>query len=342
MINLFIMQNEETDQDLSPDKSDNLDEKCSCLTMNNYNNWSSHDHGISRAVHMKQKSSKKERRGSKPKEKTPPATVDLPEFKMEVDNDESLPVSTCPDPGKWEQSKSSSSLKTISSDNSSLKNELMEDAEDAEVSDSVHSSNGSEMTPSDQRSNNENGSSMKESDGDAMSKRSDSSSDKQQSNSESETETKYDKTLDKLFVSLNLCFSRCHPKEGAWLADAVFNDKVQLQYSLKTKDLNKTLHEDLIKMDDFMPPDLIHAQLKATFEDIQVSSDIDASAASGETAESSQKFDGVVSEDICMKEELDCFEMVVKCMLGECKAASIMSGAEKIDNMIFESMFGDF
>ena len=256
---------------------------------------------------------------------------------MEVDNDND-PASLSPDSDKWEKSKSSSSLKTISSDNSSLKNELMEEVEDAEVSDSVHSSNGSEMTPSDQRSNNENGSSIKESDGDAMSKKSDSSCEKQQSNSESELEAKYDKSLDKLFVTLNLCFPHLHKDRSPWLVETDLNEKVELQYSMKSKDLNKTLHDDMTQMSDFMQPDLIQAQLKALLEDIQTGENgaADKGAASCEAAHLPENGD-----DISMKDELESVQMVVDCVQGECMAADIVTGISNMDDMVFESVFGN-
>lgn len=302
------------------------------MTENSCNSWSSHDHGISHALQSKQKSSKKEKRGSKPKEKKA-AAVELPEFKMEVDNDNDRVSPDSDD--KWEKSKSSSSLKTISSDNSSLKNELMEEVEDAEVSDSVHSSNGSEMTPSDQRSNNENGSSMKESDGDAMSKKSDCSSDKQQSNSESESEVKYDKDLDKLFVTLNLCFPHLHKERSPWLAETELNKNVEMQYSMKMKDLNKTLHEDMSQMADFMQPDLIQAQLKALLEDINqtgaASTSADGTSGEGDRT-ADNKYGDISAKDV----KPESVQMVMDCMHGEC-----LTEISKIDDGVFESLFGN-
>ena len=253
---------------------------------------------------------------------------------MEVDPD-TEPVLLTPECEKWKKSKSMTSLKTMSSDNSSLKNELMEEVEDAEVSDSVHSSNGSEMTPSDQRSNNENGSSIKESDGDAMSKKSDSSSDKQQSNSESESETKYDKSLDKLFVTLNLCFPHLHKKRSPWLAETELNEKVELQYSIKTKDLTKTLHEDMSQMADFMQPDLIQAQLRALLEDI--SDNGAATNTNGEREEASAKCDDITMGD----EKPEGIQMIMDCMHGECLATNTVAGNSKMDDVVFDSLFGN-
>lgn len=329
----FYLQDEEADYLLFPNECVGLEKECSCVRQNSCNNWASHDHGISQVLHAKQKkSSKKVKRGSKTKEKNK-TPVELPEFKMEVDNDndQGSPDSD----NKWEKSKSPSSLKTVSSDNSSLKNELMEEVEFAEASDSVHSSNGSEMTPSDQRSNNENGSSMKESDGDAMSKKSDCSSDKQQSNSESESEMTFDKSLDKLFTTLNLCFPHLHKETSPWLAETELSKKVELQYSLKKKDLNKTLHEDMSQMADFMQPDLIQAQLRALLEDINDNGSASASAIGSSGREDGEPQDK--GQEIAMNEErTENVQMVMDCMHGEC-----MAEVPKMDDSVFDSLFGN-
>ena len=356
---VFFFQDEEAEYLLFPNECAGMEKECSCVTGSSCNNWASHDHGISQVLHTKQKSSKKEKRGSKPKDKSK-TPAELPDFKMEVDNSENDRESPDSD-DKWTKSKalskSSSSLKTISSDNSSDKNELMEEVEFAEASDSVHSSNGSEMTPSDQRSNNENGSSMKESDGDAMSKKSDCSSDKQQSNSESESEVKYDKLLDKLFVTLNLCFPHLHKETSPWLVETELNKKVELQYSLKMKDLKRTLREDLTQMSDFMQPDLIQTQLQALFEDMndKGAASLGAVGAASSSAvmsggspvtgnpEGAEPFDR--GEVIKMHEEIpDNVQMVMDCMHGECMTdmhGECMADMSKMDDSVFQSLFGN-
>ncbi|KAL4221654.1 circadian regulation of translation [Mactra antiquata] len=139
-------------------------------------------------------------------------------------------------------------------------------------SDSIHSSNNSDLTPSDQRSNNENGSSLKESDGDAMSKKSDSSSsDKHLLSSESESETKNRTSEDlfsKLFTSLDICFPHIHRDCPPWLLDVEFNDDVKLKYHLEKKETESVLLSDKSQLDDLEEPDLVKAQLNALMEEL--------------------------------------------------------------------------
>ena len=372
---LLSLQDEEAEYLLFPKECVGLEKECSCVSENSCDKWVSHDHGISDVLQSKQKSSKKEKRGSKPKDKNKNTAelpdfkmtpTEMPDFKMEVDTGEHDQDQESPDSDeKWPKSnslsKSSSSLKTISSDNSSLKNELMEEVEFAEASDSVHSSNGSEMTPSDQRSNNENGSSMKESDGDAMSKKSDCSSDKQQSNSESESEVKYDKSLDKLFVTLNLCFPQLHKETSPWLMETELNKKVEFQYSMKAKDLQKTLQDDLNQMSDFVQPDMIEAQLRALFEDINdsgastsgvIGGGSTSAGMSGSRQDAPQEGGAQVSPkslegagEVKVPQDIpDNVQMVMDCVNGDCRAdthGACMTEMSKIDDSVFDSLFGN-
>ena len=54
----------------------------------------------------------------------------------------------------------------------------------------------------------------------------------------------------------------------SWLAETEFNKTVELQYVLKTKDIEKALQDDMAQLSNLMQPVLIQAQLRAFFEDI--------------------------------------------------------------------------
>lgn len=140
-------------------------------------------------------------------------------------------------------------------------------------SDSVNSLNTSDITPSDQRSHNENGSSLKESDGDAMSKKSDSSSsDKQLVSSESDSETKClssGEYFDKLFTSLDICFPHSHKNMVPWLAGVNFDDEIKMKYHLATDDQETVLERDRQQLAMLEESELVSDQLSALMEDCQ-------------------------------------------------------------------------
>ena len=97
---------------------------------------------------------------------------------------------------------------------------------------------------------------MKESDGDALSNKLDYSRNTQQSNSKSVSEIKCYK------------FLHSHKEASPWLAETEFNKNVELRYTLKTKDLEKTLQDDMKQLSNYMQPGLMQEQLRAFYEDI--------------------------------------------------------------------------
>ena len=97
---------------------------------------------------------------------------------------------------------------------------------------------------------------MKESDGDAMSNKLDCPRYPQQTNSKLESEIKCYQ------------FLHSHMETSPWLAETEFNKNVELQYTLKTKDLEKTLQDDMTQLSNYKQPGLMQVQLREFSEDI--------------------------------------------------------------------------
>lgn len=178
------------------------------------------------------------------------------------------------DASSSQSSNESIEMKTKTENNSSKS----DSGEGNDSSESVTSLNScSEMTPSDQRSNNENGSSMKESDGDAMSKKSDSSSSDKQQSSESELETKkleyVSIMFEKMFSSLNICYPNMHRNSAPWLLEVDFTDELKYKYRVEKGDERETLLSDLTRLNELNDPDMVHDQLSSLFDDIQGNND---------------------------------------------------------------------
>ena len=78
----------------------------------------------------------------------------------------------------------------------------------------------------------------------------------QQSNSKSESEIKCYK------------FLHSHKETSPWLVETDFNNNLELLYTLKTKDLEKTLQDDMTQLSNYVQPGLIQEQLRVLFEDV--------------------------------------------------------------------------
>ena len=91
----------------------------------------------------------------------------------------------------------------------------------------------------------------------------------QQNNSKSESEIKCYK------------FLHSHKETSPLLAETDFNKNVELQYTLKTKDLEKTLHDDMTQLSNYVQPGLIQEQLRVIFEDVNDKGSASASAVMG-------------------------------------------------------------
>lgn len=219
------------------------------------------------------------RKHSKKKDKRKKTSIDVLQdaavqtdenYKMEVDSiqevDPEVDVSIHPD-------SIPKSSKTESCCSSSKSQGGESDIRCDVSSDSINSLNTSDITPSDQRSNNENGSSLKESDGEAMSKKSDSSSsDKQLASSESDSESKCKisgEFFDKLFTSLHVCFPHSHKNTVPWLADVNFDEDIKMKYHMVTDDRESVLERDRQHLAMLEEPELVSDQLTALMEDFQ-------------------------------------------------------------------------
>lgn len=244
---------------------------CSCTRDTCCTSWPPDDHGIADALKkLRKHSKKKEKRVKKQQTLLQNASVQTEEdfSKMEVDSDPGTTDSAGLVVPESESLVNLAESKSCSSKSDSGEGDIRCDMS----SDSINSLNSSDVTPSDQRSNNENGSSLKESDGDAMSKKSDSSSsDKQLVSSESESESRNrctDNILDKLFTSLNVCYPHLHKDSVPWLLDVEFNEELEMKYHLECGDKESVLQNDMSQLENFDEPDMVKAQLNALMEEL--------------------------------------------------------------------------
>ncbi|XP_053378985.1 uncharacterized protein LOC123526667 isoform X2 [Mercenaria mercenaria] len=246
------------------------------------------DHGITDALkRLRKHSKKKEKRVKKSTQPTllQNAAIQTDEAmcKMEVDSD--LGTSEPPRLGVRE-------TETLENLAESKSCSSKSDSGEADIpcnmsSDSINSLHSSNVTPSEHRSSNENGSSLKESDGDAMSKKSDSSSsDKQLLSSESESESKNKCTediFDQLFRPLNICFPHLHKDKVPWLLDVEFNEEVEMKYHMESKDKESVLRSDLTQLEILDEPEMLKAQFNALMEELgQGNSELVSILSSGE------------------------------------------------------------
>lgn len=167
------------------------------------------------------------------------------------------------------------SEKTESSDN------------DDDKSDSS-SKNSSCLTPSDQRSNEEAGSSLKESDG--ASKESDSGSKESDNGSGEENKLPQRPSLEKidynsfheLFIPLTLRMNKKNKAERKlsklphWRIEADMNKKIEMNYQLSSKNLTNVLEADQRWMNNLEQPSLVQEQLQVLLNEINSQEHTDA------------------------------------------------------------------
>ncbi|KAK3105239.1 hypothetical protein FSP39_020458 [Pinctada imbricata] len=136
----------------------------------------------------------------------------------------------------------------------------------------------SDLTPSDQRSNEEACSSIKESDGsmkevETSSKNSDFSSNDNKSSSESEPENKkvpVSAPYDVFFVPLPVKFCKKNKKSVPWLDETELNSMVEMEYSITSETLQNRLKHDKLRLRDMAQPDLVKQQFDAMVEELNL------------------------------------------------------------------------
>jgi len=252
---------------------------CSCVKSSCCRGWNLDDHGIANAFKLfSRKGKKKDKMTKKASQhvRTKDVSMQTEEsFKMEVDEEEgdndreqdevqvdTVALETYGD--SVEKSSKSDSCCSNKSEEGYIRCDMSVD--------SGNSLNTSDITPSDQRSNNENGSSLKESDADAMSKKSDSSSsDKQLMSSESESELKSkvcDDFFKSLFTDLSICFPQWHSDMVPWLVEVDFDDNLKMNYHIEKQDPEIVLQRDKTHLEAYEEPELVRSQLRALMEDV--------------------------------------------------------------------------
>ncbi|XP_052760845.1 uncharacterized protein LOC128203458 isoform X2 [Mya arenaria] len=257
---------------------------CSCVESVCCRGLAINDHGITKAYKRynkkgNKKGKKKEKLSKDLAVRTKNNSMQTEQnFTMEVDDNENDHEADC-GPDRCQATKDVLELPFNESTDKSSKcgsccsNKSEEGFLQCDMSvDSGNSLNASDITPSDQRSNNENGSSLKESDADAMSKKSDSSScDKQTSSSDSESDIQnkcYDDIFKSLFTDLSICFRQWHSDMVPWLVNVDFDDKLQMNYHMGTQDQERVLQHDRTQLEALVEPELVQAQLRALMEEV--------------------------------------------------------------------------
>ncbi|WAR14050.1 hypothetical protein MAR_004155 [Mya arenaria] len=276
-----VRQDQEQDYLIFGSEPNNL---CSCVESVCCRGLAINDHGITKAYKRynkkgNKKGKKKEKLSKDLAVRTKNNSMQTEQnFTMEVDDNENDHEADC-GPDRCQATKDVLELPFNESTDKSSKcgsccsNKSEEGFLQCDMSvDSGNSLNASDITPSDQRSNNENGSSLKESDADAMSKKSDSSScDKQTSSSDSESDIQnkcYDDIFKSLFTDLSICFRQWHSDMVPWLVNVDFDDKLQMNYHMGTQDQERVLQHDRTQLEALVEPELVQAQLRALMEEV--------------------------------------------------------------------------
>lgn len=187
------------------------------------------------------------------------------------------------------------SMRNISREKSE-KNLEVESKEKSESSDNdddksdSSSKNSSCLTSSDQRSNEEAGSSLKESDG--ASKESDSGSKESDNGSGEENKADQRPVIEKvdyasfheLFIPLTLRMSKKHEEEHKlaklphWRMEAHLTKNIEMNYQLSSKDLSNVLEADRRRMTGLEQPSLVKEQLQVLLSEISTQENTDAAS----------------------------------------------------------------
>ncbi|CAI9720318.1 Hypothetical predicted protein [Octopus vulgaris] len=167
------------------------------------------------------------------------------------------------------------------------------------------SKNSSYLTTSDQRSNEEAGSSLKESDG--ASKESDSGSKESDNGSGEESKPTLMEKADyncfsELFVPLSLRVPKRETdnrpsKQPHWLMKADFNENIKMGYHISSKELDSILESDSRRMVNLTQSSMVHEQLQTLLGEIEDTNSLDAetTAATYDYSESEKLMDTVPS-----------------------------------------------
>lgn len=196
------------------------------------------------------------------------------------------------------QNKSGTSMMDTSRDNSEKTleaeskeqnhSEKIESSDNDDDKSDSSSKNSSCLTPSDQRSNEEAGSSLKESDG--ASKESDSGSKESDNGSGEENKLPQRPILEKidynsfheLFIPLTLRMNKKNKAEHKlsklphWRIEADMNKNIEMNYQLSSKNLTNVLEADQRWMNNLEQPSLVQEQLQALLNEINSQEHTDA------------------------------------------------------------------
>ncbi|XP_064610602.1 period circadian protein-like isoform X2 [Liolophura sinensis] len=141
--------------------------------------------------------------------------------------------------------------------------------------DSTSSKESSNLTPSDQRSNEEAPSSLKESD--TMSKEESDTSCRDQKDTESDKESRSIPQIDfseKILTPLKIrvpkiCQFSKMKKLSSWMTETTFNENIEKKYQLKIKSKEEVLEEDWKRSLEMAQSDVVKAQFYACQEEIK-------------------------------------------------------------------------
>ena len=137
-----------------------------------------------------------------------------------------------------------------------------------------------ELTPSDQRSNDEASSSLKESDLSSC----DGAKSSKYTSSESEMENNYTQQLpDQLFTNLNVTFSQPSQHLPHWLALVNYSPHVQYHYKIKSGSLEEILEQDRKKLDQITQPEMISFQMLELLTEMNLTNDQTAENATSQS-----------------------------------------------------------
>ncbi|KAL3861968.1 hypothetical protein ACJMK2_007974 [Sinanodonta woodiana] len=134
----------------------------------------------------------------------------------------------------------------------------------SEDMESNYSKQSSDLTLSDQRSNEEASSSFKESD----------SSYKQQTY-KSKKHVRFERNMkdvdilfEKLFVSLSISFPHLKKRLPPWLANVNMTQLIKMEFTLRKRDLKEILAQDKVMLDEFVQPALVSEQLQVLMHEL--------------------------------------------------------------------------
>jgi hypothetical protein len=133
------------------------------------------------------------------------------------------------------------------------------------------SKSSSELTPSEERSSGEGGSSLKESD--AMSSKGSLDEDKDSSESDVDMCSTTKKDIYHQFFVVAPIFFVNHSKTPSWCMDCEMTSILEMKYTMSVKETEKCLEEDKQNMKDVVQPDLVKKQMSLMIEELKLSLD---------------------------------------------------------------------